>query len=215
MALAIFALVMASLYGAYEAVTRSAERVVDSEQGLWRVLQIWERQCRCAYAPQVQPATVSEEQDSGSRRHYFVGQSESHEMVMRFLTLQKQYSDIGERKQGRWVTYRWDRSQGLLEVFVRNDAPWASFDDTQQQPHYVLAGVEQCHAEFFDGRDWHSQWPVDHETTLPVSVRLRLVLGDEEDHRIEVTRQVTLTCGQPGFGSPAQTSDTVVRRKNR
>ena len=204
LALGMLSLIMAALYGSYQAVTGSIDRVLPGlRTGRSAVLTLNQmcRQLRGCYARRmdrtVQRASdqVSlADRDERERMLEFSGESGASLAKLRFITSQGRSGVAASHGQLCQVMYAWDRSEGRLLTARRPNVYRNIQDEEDLRWRCLLDSVLALELEFFDGQDWHSAWQEGAETMLPRAVRIRLVVGPEESNCVDMSSMVSITC---------------------
>jgi len=203
-ALGMLSLIMAALYGSYQAVTGSIEQIrprFQAERRAAFVLNAMCRQLRACYAGRLDRTVQrgSDEvlerlKDDPERPSAFAGQSDRRMAKLRFITSQGRSRFAERHGELSQVIYAWDSSDGrLLTARYPN-----VYQDTQDEKDLawrcLLDSVLDLEYEFWDGQDWHSAWQKPAETILPRVVRIRIVVGPNESNCIDLTSMVSITC---------------------
>lgn len=217
-ALGMLGLIMAALYGSYQAVTRSIDMssFTDDEQQAVLALAILDRQLRCCYAAepkQILPEktgsskqmTSSLAQDNDTEQSYFMGECNGHEVTLQFVTSHKSLHATGFREELRQMTYIWSQSDGELLSSQQEYGMGLSLDHKEQAQRCVLDSVREMEMSFFDGQQWQSQWSQAEGGDLPKAVRIRLLVDGEDNRTKEYDNTVIIMCQGEGAFQNSET----------
>ena len=203
-ALGMLSMIMAALYGSYQAVTGSIDQIrprFQAERRAVFVLNAMCRQLRACYAGRLDRTVqrrsdevLQKLEDDPERPSAFAGKSDRSVAKLRFVTSQGRSRFAERHGELSQVIYTWDSSDGRL-LTVRHPNV---YQDTQDEKDLawrcLLDSVLDLEYEFWDGQDWHSAWQEPAEMILPRAVRIRLVVGPSESDCIDLTSMVSITC---------------------
>lgn len=201
-ALGIVGLLMSALYGSYRAVADSilgVRPLIASDQKGRFFIQQLSRQIRCCYGgPLSQASQPSAGENRGAadldgRRPLFQGKETSQgEFLLRCVT------SNGTRTQNLYpgcltvISYRLDRWRHVLSV--QEQLYGRRSEEDPEEERIVLEDVIEIELEYFDGKDWRSEWDSDTSRGLPRAVRVRLAMESQEGRRIELASVVPILC---------------------
>jgi prepilin-type N-terminal cleavage/methylation domain-containing protein len=202
-ALGILSVIMGTVYGSYCAITGSLQRVVpqsDQQRHCAFVLNRLCRQLRCCYAGAAQPKTgtkgsyASPEENQSKQTPLFVGKSSGSRMELCFVAAQADYRLTGDGHTLCTLHYQWDTSSGILR---RTQQPYASLTPSripESAWRMICEQVQTCELEFYDGREWSSQWAPSAHKPVPLAIRMHLAVGKQASECVVLHSTVALTC---------------------
>jgi prepilin-type N-terminal cleavage/methylation domain-containing protein len=206
MALGMLSLIMTALYGSYQAVTGSIDRMSPRfrlERRAVFVLNAMCRELRSSYAGRLDRAIPRDSEkvlrklkDDQERPSAFAGKSGKSSAKLRFFTAQSPSRNSERHGELSQVIYTWDRSDGQL-LMARCPNIYQDIEDEKDLTwRCLLDSVLDLQLEFSDGEDWGSVWPESTSTSaiLPRSVRLHLVVGPDDLDCVDLTSTISIVC---------------------
>ena len=186
-AVALMATVVTVLYGTVVAVsntTQTTRNRIGAAQRCTRALGQITAAIRCTARPDVQTVETTD--------LYFQGATRNH----RFDQLQwVSAQGIGaamDLSDGPFHTrLRFDRGRQTLWIEQRPFVPGVPLPKKATFKSLLLDDVVALVLSFSDGEDWHNQWTLKQEKTLPEAVRITITVRDKADRLRSFTAQTT------------------------
>lgn len=181
-AMTIIVSIVSIVYGSYFATSKAVEayrtRMAISGRAQKALRQI-ARQIRCAYASSTELLSQQENKESEGKPDYFNGDSDDPGgEILYMVTTNAMFKDRGPSDGLFEVTYRLDKSAGLLSINQQRfvGRPISVGGKGHWQP--IIGNVEFLELKFFDGKRWLRQWNFEDNGELPCAVKIDLALGD-------------------------------------
>ena len=197
-AMALISLIVTMVYGSYAATSHSLE-VYSGRMACWErghlVLRLMARQLRGAYVPPSEATSARRVSDPNSRRtvQTAVFRAEPFKPsgeVLDFTTA----NGLGDSTSLSRVTYRYDRSGGVLYVHCRSFARRLADSRDRLEWRPVLREIGNLELNFYDGRQWQPAWDSSETRRLPQAARIAFAVTDNNGrvHRYRTT--VPIVC---------------------
>jgi prepilin-type N-terminal cleavage/methylation domain-containing protein len=222
-ALAMLGLILSALYGSYRAVTDSIlglqPQTALDQKGQFFVQQL-SRQVRCCYGGRLNrlsrpvPREDLAAKDLEGRLPLFRGGPTSiDESLLRYVT------SGGTRSQRTYpgclivVCYKLDTWRHVL--LVREELYGRRDEEAQEDWRVVLEDVLEIEFEYFDGKDWQSEWDSRKSGSLPRAMRVRLVLESRQGRHADLASVIPILCSGPRTsGVPVREIPAGTNRRN-
>lgn len=186
--LAMMGVIMAALYGSYQAVARAREALGPSYSQTQRVVWMLDRMNSALHGAYTKPLDLSIKtnavirdvnegiQPSGD----FVGVSKASRTDLTFVRVMMS-PDADECSLQR-VYVRWIRSDRILQMATTSAfyLPEPDLEDALDwQP--LLDSVESFEVTFLSGGQWHDTWPQEEVKSLPEAIRISVTVHTEDE----------------------------------
>ena len=212
-AMAIIVTIVSMVYGSYFATSKSTQacksKITLSQQGR-KVLEQMARQIRCSYAGKADkntyPAPIPQQKkaDPASVISYFQGNSDEPSGEILHLVTTNGFSVGLVPSDGLFeVTYKLDKSRGLLFSSQRRFAPTSRSAERKKKWQQIAEGIESLKLAFFDGQQWLNKWDFKDKKQLPFAVKIN-VTWEDENHRQYQYGTIAYICCRKNQGKETQ-----------
>jgi type II secretion system protein J len=224
-AMSIAGLILSAVYGGYRATTLSISHCKPKsilEQQARLFLFRLTSELRCCYAGSSdQPDRNLLQNTTGKEVHNSISQQESHKMFsgekvsagkifLQFVTTsfaQSSYQNMGGLAI---VSYKLDDSGKVLLRNVRKYTEIDEDDDKDYQWFPVLSNIKTLSCEFLKEKKWQKDWQLKDIRILPESVRISLVLQDDEAGSVSFASCAYIMCSESKLtGATIETNSTT------
>ncbi len=213
LAMAIIVTIVSMVYGSYFATSKSTQacksKMTLSQQGR-KVLGQMTRQIRCSYANKADkntyPAPIPQQgkADPASVINYFQGNSDEPSGEILHLVTTSGFSVGLAPSDGLFeVTYKLDKSKGLLFSSQRRFAPTSKSAEQKKKWQRIAEDIESLKLAFFDGQQWLNKWDFKDKKQLPFAVKINMTWEDE-NHRQYQYGTIAYICCRKNQGKETQ-----------
>ncbi len=203
-AMAIIVTIVSMVYGSYFATSKSTQayksKMTLSQQGR-KVLGRMARQIRCSYANKAGKDThqISIPQqgntDPASAINYFNGNSDEPGGEILHLVTTNGLSVGLVPSNGLFeVTYKLDKSRGLLFSSQRRFAPTTKSAIQKKKWQQIAEDIESLKLAFFDGQKWLDKWDFKDKRELPCAVKINITWQDENHRQYQYGTIAYISC---------------------
>jgi len=194
-AMAIIVTIVSMVYGSYFATSKSTQayksRIILSQEGR-KVLEQMTRQIRCSYANKAKKNTYQtsipqqEKADPVGEINYFNGNSdEPSGEILHLVTTSGFFVGQGPSDGLFEVTYKFDKSKGLLFSSQRRFAPTIKSAAQKNKWQPIAEDIEFLNLSFFDGQQWQNKWDFKDKRELPCAVKINITWEDESQRQYQ------------------------------
>jgi hypothetical protein len=189
-AVTIIATIASMVYGSYFATAKSTDaykaRMTMSGQ-TQKVLRWMTQQIRCLYIGKISEDTESAGTDTSRTNKirkspviYFNYESDALESGTLYLvTTNKLFCDDGNVNGLVDIAYKFDKNMGVLYLSQRRFVGTLQEHLEDRNWRELLINVESVELDFFDGRQWLTEWDFELKKKLPVAVKIGITSKDE------------------------------------
>ena len=217
-AMAIIVTIVSMVYGSYFATSRSTQayksKINLSQQGR-KVLEQMARQIRCTYARKADKDTnqisipQQNKADPASATNYFNGNSdEPSGEILHLVTTNGLFVGQGSPDGLFEVTYKFDKSRGLLFSSQRRFAVTPKSAVKKKKWQQIAEDIESLNLAFFDGQQWQNKWDFKEKRELPGAVKINITWEDE-NHRQYQYGTIAYICCRKNQGKETRTGTAV------
>jgi type II secretion system protein J len=217
-AMAIIVTIVSMVYGSYFATSKSTQayksKITLSQQGR-KMLEQMTRQIRCSYAKKAKKNTnqtsipQQEKADLVGEINYFNGNSdEPSGEILRLVTTNGLFVGQGPPNGLFEVTYKFDKSRGLLFSNQRRFAVTPKSAVKKKKWQQIAEDIESLNLAFFDGQQWQNKWDFKDKRQLPGAVKINITWEDE-NHRQYQYGTIAYICCRKNQGKETRTGTAV------
>ena len=186
----IIAMIVSMVYGSYFATAKSADaykaRMTTSGQ-TQKVLRWMTQQIRCSYIGKISEETELAGTDSSRTSKikkspiiYFSYEPDAMgSETLHLVTTHMLFCDDGYINGLVDIAYKFDKNSGTLSLSQRRfvGAPEKYLEDRNWRE--LLVNVESVELDFFDGRQWLTEWDFELKKKIPAAVKISITCEDE------------------------------------
>ena len=190
----IIATIVSMVYGSYFATAKSADAykaMMATSGQTQKVLRWMTQQIRCSYIGKISEETELAGTDSSRTSKikkspiiYFSYEPDSlGSGILHLVTTNKLFCEDGYVNGLVDVAYKFDKNSGTLSLSQRRfvGTPEKYLEDRNWRP--LLVNVESVEWDFFDGRQWLTEWDFELKKKIPAAVKIDITSKDENDRK--------------------------------
>lgn len=193
-AVTIIVTIVSMVYGSYFATAKSADvyqaRMAASGQ-TQKVLRWMAQQIRCSYIGKMSEDTELAGTDSSHTSKirkspviYFSYEPDAPGSgILSLVTSHRLFCDDGYANGLVDIAYKFDKNSGTLYLSQRSFVGTAKEHLEDRKWRELLVNVESVELDFFDGRQWFSEWDFEQKKKLPAAVKIGITSKDENSRQ--------------------------------
>ncbi len=189
-AVTIIVTIVSMVYGSYFATAKSTDaykaRMTTSGQ-TQKVLRWMARQIRCSYIGVISEDTELAGTDSSRINkirknpviYFSYGPDVPGSGILRLVTTHRLFCEDGCANGLFDVAYKFEKTSGSLSLSQRRFVGTSQEYLEDRNWRELLVSVESLELDFFDGRQWLTQWNFERKKKLPAAVKISITTKDE------------------------------------
>jgi len=215
--------ILSFVYGTYFAISKSTQNIrvgqILSQQTL-KVLTQLTRQIRCSYADTVsdsaytsKPASERKWKKLRNNPDFFSGYTDNpSEEILHFITANK-FGMPQNSQEGLFdVTYRFDKSEGLLYLSQKRFVGTAKNTADKKLWQPIAENIQSFELAFFDGQQWLNKWIFKDRKKLPNAVKINITFEDQT-FRTYKYGTVAYVCCHRNYGREMKFAKLIIAKK--
>ena len=218
-AVTIIVTIVSMVYGGYFATAKSTDaykaRMTASGQ-TQKVLRWMAKQIRCSYISIISEDTELAGIDSGRKNNlrkspviYFSYEPDAHGGgLLRLVSPHRLFCQDGYANGLIDVAYKFEKNSRALSLSQRKfvGTPQEHLEDRNWRP--LLKNVESVELDFFDGKQWCSEWDFEQKKKIPAAVKIGITCKDENNRQCHYATIAYVGCSR--YPGPKSLSETLV-----
>ena len=221
-AAAIILSILSFVYGTYFTILKSTQatraKLTLSQQAI-KVLTQLTQQIRCSYADTIsdsmyttKPASGRKEKRTQNNIDFFSGYAGNPSKEILHLITTNKFGMPQNSSEGLFdVTYRFDRSEGLLYLSQERFVGTAKNSIGKKSWKPIAENIESLKLGFFDGQQWLDKWSFKDRKKLPNAVKIDITFEDQTSRTYRYGT-VAYICCRTDYGQETQLGKLAVAK---